>query len=145
MKFFTNSEFSADIADIISYANKTGDYFKGGMLLLANNAMECFMLLTKHYMNNTDNLLKLCDIALLIKCGAIDKDIFYFNKAMCLLSKGGFMNKNKAKSILKDMATSKHTSKLERVSLAPFQPAVDFLEGKEVNEEYLINIRRKNG
>ena len=134
-----------DIADIISYANKTGDYFKCGMLLLANNAMECFMLLTKHYMNNTDNLLKLCDIALLIKCGAIDKDIFYFNKAMCLLSKGGFMNKNKAKSILKDMAISKHTSKLERVSLAPYQPAVDFLEGKEVNEEYLMNIRRKNG
>lgn len=130
-----------DIDTIISYTNKTGQYFKGGILLLSHNVMDSFLLLTKHYMSDIDNLLKLCEIVLLSQKAIIDKNIFYFNKAMCLLSKGGFFNKNKAKGILKELVTLKHLSVLEKLHKKPYQPAIDFLDGKEVNEEYLLHIK----
>ena len=130
-----------EIDAIIHYANTTGQYFKGGIALLAQNVSNAFLLLTKHYLNNANNLLTLCEIVLHVDGLAIDKDIFSFNKAMCLLSKGGFFNKNKAKGILNELVTLKHLSVLEKLHKKPYQPAIDFLDGKEINEEYLLNIK----
>ena len=126
-------------SNIINYAKTTGQYFKCGVLLLSLNCMEGLSLLSKHYMGNTDSLLKLSEIAIMLyeKQSIVYSFPFSFNKAMCLLSKG----KSKGNRILKDLVSLKGASKLEKTYLKPYQPAVDYLSGKEVNEEYLLNIK----
>ncbi len=133
----------SEVNEIIEYAKATGQYFKCGILLLSFNCIEGLNLLTKHYMNSIDNLLKLSEVAIKLyeKQSVVYSFPYSFNKAMCLLSKG----KSKGNKILKDIVSLKGTSKLEKLISKPYQPAVDFLDGKEVNDEYLLNIRSKNG
>lgn len=126
----------SEASNIINYAKTTGQYFKCGVLLLSLNCMEGLSLLSKHYMGNTDSLLKLSEIAIMLyeKQSIVYSFPFSFNKAMCLLSKGN--------KILKDLVSLKGASKLEKTYLKHYQPAVDYLSGKEVNEEYLLNIKK---
>ena len=101
-------------------------------------------MLTSHYMSNIDSLYKLCDVALrLYEKQSVERSYpYYFNKAMCLIKMG---KESKGKKLLKDVVSIKYGTKLEKALGRKYQPAVDFLDGKEVNEEYLLNIRRNNG
>lgn len=132
-----------EVNEVLDYAKTSNMYFQCGILLLSFNCTEGLNLLTKHYMNNIDCLLKLSDVAIMLyeKQPIVYSFPYSFNKAMCLLSKGD----KKGNKILKAIVSLKGASKLEKCTVKPYQPAVDFLNGIEVNEEYLLNIRRING
>ena len=132
-----------EVNEVLDYAKTSNMYFQCGILLLSFNCMEGLNLLTKHYINNIDCLLKLSNVAIMLyeKHPIVYSFPYSFNKAMCLLSKGD----KKGNKILKAIVSLKGASKLEKCTVKPYQPAVDFLNGIEVNEEYLLNIRRING
>ncbi len=134
----------SEVYEIIEYAKATEQYFKCGILLLSFNCAEGLNLLTKHYMNSIDNLLKISELAIMLyeKKSVESSYPYYFNKAMCLIKMG---KESKGNKLLKDIVSIKHGTKLEKALGRQYQPAVDFLDGKEVNEEYLLNLRSKNG
>ncbi len=130
----------SEVNEIIDYAKNTNEYFKCGILLLSFNCMEGLNLLTKHYMKNIDSLFRLCEIALQIyeNQSIVCSFPYSFNKAMCLIKMGKCKDGNK---ILKNIISLKGATKFEKYTVTPYQPAVDFLNGKEVSEEYLLNIK----
>jgi len=131
------------VKQITDFAKKSNMQVQCGYLLLWHNCPQGMLMLIKAYKSTSAYVSIICDLALALGDPARERtDIYTFNKAMYMYESGGFFARGKAKGLLNDLASRKSLPEYLRAGCAPYQPAIDWLNGKDVKCEYLLSVKK---